>query len=145
MTSQRMRDAAQILGELGNGKMANELISLSEEKDKISRDEERLEAAQRQIRELRGRLDAAEAVLEAHAIADPQGITAASLLALRDEIVKGIPDDSDSLIKVRATVGHFVDAVLKCERVSQGTERKPYPLDRSRECERDLGGGTDST
>jgi len=65
--------------------------------------------------ELRGRLNASEEVLEAHARQNPQRITLASLEVLRDQIVAAIPDDSESLIKIRATVGHFVDAVLKCE------------------------------
>lgn len=34
MTPQRMREAAQILGEIGNGKMANELEELAEETER---------------------------------------------------------------------------------------------------------------
>jgi len=37
MTPQRMRDAAQILGELGNGKMANELELLAKQTEKSQR------------------------------------------------------------------------------------------------------------
>lgn len=38
MTQERMSEAAQILGELGNGKMANELVKTADEIDQLRAD-----------------------------------------------------------------------------------------------------------
>lgn len=67
------------------------------------------------IKALKAHLEYAQETLEATAKQNPITVCAGSQVALREHIVAAIPDSEDSLIKIRATCCHFVDAVLKVE------------------------------